>query len=210
MNATLRPGDLTLVTGGSGFLGSAVVRALIERGVRVRALVRATSPRDNLRGLDCEVVVGDLTDRDSLKAALQGRALPVPCRGGLSPVGARSLGDHPRQRRGHAQPQARGAGGRRRTHRLYQQRRRAAASRAPRRRSTRRRRLPPDEAIGAYKRSKTMAERAVEEMILREGCPPSSSIPRPRSGRATSGRRPPAASCSTPRAAGSRPSSTRA
>ena len=70
MSATLRPGDLTLVTGGSGFLGSAVVRALIERGVRVRALVRASSPRDNLRGLPCEVVVGDLTHRESLKAAM--------------------------------------------------------------------------------------------------------------------------------------------
>jgi dihydroflavonol-4-reductase len=71
MNATLRPGDLTLVTGGSGFLGSAVVRALIERGARVRALVRGSSPRGNLDGLDCEVVVGDLTDRESLKTALK-------------------------------------------------------------------------------------------------------------------------------------------
>ena len=34
MDATLRPGDLSLVTGGSGFLGSAVVRTLIERGAR--------------------------------------------------------------------------------------------------------------------------------------------------------------------------------
>ena len=50
MSASLLPGELTLVTGGSGFLGSAVVRALIARGARVRALVRPTSPRDNLCG----------------------------------------------------------------------------------------------------------------------------------------------------------------
>src|SRR5260370_42351031 len=61
-----------LVTGGSGFLGSAVVRALIGRGLRVRALVRSTSPRDNLASLDCETVAGDLTDHESLAAAMRG------------------------------------------------------------------------------------------------------------------------------------------
>ncbi len=71
MAASIRSGDLTLVTGGSGFLGSAVVRALIARGARVRALVRATSPRGNLEGLGCDVVVGDLTDRESLKRAMK-------------------------------------------------------------------------------------------------------------------------------------------
>ena len=65
-------GDPILVTGVSGFVGSAVARALIARGERVRALVRATSPRDNLQGLDCEVAVGDMTDPASMNQALAG------------------------------------------------------------------------------------------------------------------------------------------
>ena len=72
MSVSLQPGDPVLVTGGSGFLGSAVVRALMGRGARVRALVRSTSPRDNLSDLDCDVVAGDLTNRESLTAALRG------------------------------------------------------------------------------------------------------------------------------------------
>ena len=209
MNATLRPGDLTLVTGGSGFLGSAVVRALIERGVRVRALVRASSPRDNFRGLDCEVVVGDLTDREFAEGGAEGRALPVPCRGGLSPVGARSLGDHPRQRRGHAEPQARGAGGRRRAHRLYQQRRRAA--RRGRHGAGRR-----DGGAFARRGDRRLQAQQDHGRARRRGDDPArgparhhrQSRRRP-SGHATSGRHRRAASCSTPRAAASRPSSTR-
>ena len=45
-------GEPMLVTGATGFVGSAVVRTLLEAGQRVRALVRATSRLDNLRGLD--------------------------------------------------------------------------------------------------------------------------------------------------------------
>ena len=109
MSVALRPDDLVLVTGGSGFLGSAVVRALIARGSRVRAFVRSSSPPDNLMGLGCEIVAGDLTDQESLKAAMQGVRY-------LFHVAA-------------------------------------------------------DEAIGAYKRSKTLAERAVEAMTLRDKLP---------------------------------------
>ena len=62
----------TLVTGATGFVGSAVVRQLIDAGHDVRALVRATSPRRNLEGLDVEPFEGDLADRTSLRNAVRG------------------------------------------------------------------------------------------------------------------------------------------
>lgn len=61
-----------LVTGASGFVGSAVVRVLLEHGYQVRVLVRAQSPRENLAGLDVEIVTGDLRDRESVARAVQG------------------------------------------------------------------------------------------------------------------------------------------
>ena len=63
-----------LVTGANGFLGAAVVRALLTAGQRVRAFVRAGSDRRNLAGLDIEIAEGDLTDRASLDAAVRGCA----------------------------------------------------------------------------------------------------------------------------------------
>jgi dihydroflavonol-4-reductase len=60
-----------LVTGASGFLGSAVLRKTIERGYAARVLVRPNSPRANLAGLDCEIVVGDIRDRAAMAAALR-------------------------------------------------------------------------------------------------------------------------------------------
>lgn len=65
------PAMTTLVTGGTGFVGSAVVRALIARGERPRCLVRPGSDRRNLNDLAVDLVEGDLTDADSLAAALQ-------------------------------------------------------------------------------------------------------------------------------------------
>ncbi len=63
-----------LVTGANGFLGAAVVRALLAGGERVRAFVRAGSDRRNLAGLDIEIAEGDLTNRGSLDAAVRGCA----------------------------------------------------------------------------------------------------------------------------------------
>ena len=63
---------MILVTGATGFVGSAVLRKLIQRGHAVRALVRPTSDRSNLEGLDVDIVEGDLLDAATLKPALNG------------------------------------------------------------------------------------------------------------------------------------------
>jgi len=59
-----------LVTGASGFVGSAVVRALLAAGYPVRAFVRRSSPRANLDALDVETVEGDMLDAASVSRAL--------------------------------------------------------------------------------------------------------------------------------------------
>ncbi len=61
-----------LVTGATGFVGSAVVRALLERGADVRILARPGSDRRNLAGLGIAVYEGDLMIADTLKPALEG------------------------------------------------------------------------------------------------------------------------------------------
>jgi dihydroflavonol-4-reductase len=61
-----------LVTGASGFVGSAVARKLVERGFIVRALVRVASPRAHLADLDLDYAVGDLRDAQSVRHAMAG------------------------------------------------------------------------------------------------------------------------------------------
>ncbi len=63
-----------LVTGATGFVGAAVLRALLDAGQAVRALVRAGSDRRNLAGLDVALVEGDLGDAASLARAVAGCA----------------------------------------------------------------------------------------------------------------------------------------
>ena len=64
--------DKVLITGASGFVGSAVARQLTEAGFTVRALVRGHSPRTHLAGIHLEYVEGDLRDRASIQRAMAG------------------------------------------------------------------------------------------------------------------------------------------
>ena len=62
----------TLVTGSTGFLGSAILRKLLEDGREVKVLIREKSNTTNIDGIDVEIACGDLRDSDSLQSALNG------------------------------------------------------------------------------------------------------------------------------------------
>jgi dihydroflavonol-4-reductase len=66
------PSGLCLVTGATGFVGSAVARVLLKAGHQVRVLARPRSDRRNLKGLSVEIVQGSLEDPGSLAAAVAG------------------------------------------------------------------------------------------------------------------------------------------
>ncbi len=65
-------GDLTFVTGATGFVGSHVVRLLLQRGDRLRILVRNPSRKMDIEGPGCEIAIGDLRDSMSLQRCVQG------------------------------------------------------------------------------------------------------------------------------------------
>jgi dihydroflavonol-4-reductase len=175
-NVALQAGELTmskdlmLITGAAGFIGSAVARAALASGHRVRVLVRATSPRCNLAGLDAEVAEGDMRD-----AAAVGRAL----------LGARWLlhvaADYRLWARDPDQIARNNIEG---TATVMQAALAAEVERVVYTSSVATLRVDPateasdeeaplavHEAIGAYKRSKVEAERLVERMVAFQGLP---------------------------------------
>jgi len=82
---------LSVITGATGLLGSHIAEALIERGERVRALVRPTSDVSFLGGLGVELAVGDLHDPESLRRAFDGADVVYHCAAHVGDWGPWSL-----------------------------------------------------------------------------------------------------------------------
>ena len=62
-----------LITGGAGFIGSHIARALLAQGAEVRILDNFSSgKRENLKGLDVEIIEGDLRDASRVTEAVRG------------------------------------------------------------------------------------------------------------------------------------------
>ena len=70
--APIEPGDRIVITGASGFIGSAVTRAVLARGASVLALTEPGARDANLRGLDVEQAVVDIRDGSAVRAAFEG------------------------------------------------------------------------------------------------------------------------------------------
>jgi dihydroflavonol-4-reductase len=71
--------DLVLVTGATGFVGSALARKLAAKGYRLRLAVRASSARDNLKGLDADIVEADMLSDAAMNKAMQGVRYAFHC-----------------------------------------------------------------------------------------------------------------------------------
>lgn len=160
------------VTGGSGFLGSAVVRALLDEGTEVRALVRPSSPRTNLEGLEhrgCELVEGDLESPDSLSRAVEGCDEAYHC-AALYTFSTRepALFDRANVAGSENVVRAASAAG---VARIVHTSSVAAVEPLAGGLADERREVDPQRTPGPYKRSKVLAERAVLRLAREEGCP---------------------------------------
>lgn len=161
--------DRVLVTGASGFVGSAVARSLIARGFDVRVLVRPSSPRTNVAQLDCEIVQGDMRDLESMRRAMEGMRYFFHVAADYR-LWARDPEEIVRNNlEGTRAPMqaALDAGVERVVYTSSVATLKPVAGSAVDETS----RHTEQSAIGAYKRSKVVAERLVEQMIAEHGLP---------------------------------------
>ncbi|WP_426263067.1 hopanoid-associated sugar epimerase [Sphingomonas sp. PWP1-2] len=159
--------DITLVTGVSGFVGSAVALKLAASGAHVRGLVRASSARTNLADFPGELVEGDARDPVATAQAMAGVRHLYHVAADYR-IWARDPEEIVRNNRASAATvmEAALAAGVERI--VYTS---SVATLLPHdgRPSDETRPATPEQAVGAYKRSKVVAERLVEWMVREQG-----------------------------------------
>ena len=159
-----------LITGASGFLGPALVDVFRGAGFPVRILVRATSPRTNLTWPDVEVAEGDMRDPAAVAAAMRGMRYLVHAAADYR-LWAPDPEEIVRTNRDGTRVLMQAALKEGLERVVYTS---SVATIRPHDDGTpadETRPLTPETAIGAYKRSKVVAERVVEEMVARERLP---------------------------------------
>jgi dihydroflavonol-4-reductase len=162
--------ELAFVTGASGFVGSAVARRLAAKGFALRLLVRPDSRRDNIEGLDADVVVADMRDAAAIARAVRGARWLFHVAADYR-LWARDPSEIVRNNLEGTRAVMQGALAAGVERVVYTS---SVATLKPHDDGT-----PADEtsrhtvdtAIGAYKRSKLVAERLVERMIEDDGLP---------------------------------------
>lgn len=159
-----------LLTGASGFVGSAVLRDLLSRGLTVRALVRVSSRLDGLAAPGAEFVEGDLRDVASLRSACAGcrYLLHVAADYRLSLWDHRAIIEANVGGTRNLMLEALHAGIERIVYTSSVATLSARADGSP---ADERDPLPARAAIGPYKRSKILAEQIVLEMVRDNGLP---------------------------------------
>ena len=163
-------GDLVFVTGASGFVGSAVARLLQAKGFSLRLAVRATSRRDNLDGLGADIITADMRDEKALAAAMAGARYVFHVAADYR-LWAKDPEEIVRNNRDGTRAVMRAALSAGVERVVYTSSVATLKARSDGTAVDEGQRHSEQSAIGAYKRSKLVAERVVEEMVREEGLP---------------------------------------
>ena len=162
-------GELTVVTGVAGFVGAAVARTLAASGRRVRGVVRASSPRANLADFPGELAEADLRDADAVTKAMAGATELFHVAADYR-VWAPDPEEIVRNNVAMTEVVMRAALAAGAARVVYTS---SVATILPLDGGSADETRParPEQATGAYKRSKVLAERLVERMVSEQGLP---------------------------------------